>query len=103
MLMRCYLAYALRYRDVKELALERGLKVDHSTIKGKWVYLYRAVDKEGNTVDFMLSEQRTNLQPEHFLRKLLAQAGFLRRSPWIKVAPIRPALMPLTCSWHCFL
>ncbi len=32
MLVRWYLAYALSYRDVEELALERGLKVDHSTI-----------------------------------------------------------------------
>ena len=74
--------------------MERGLKVDHSTInrwvidyspqlkevfrkhhkrpvgislrmdetyikvKCQWVYLYRAVDKEGKTVDFMLSEKR---------------------------------------------
>ena len=27
-------------------------------VKGQWVYLYRAVDKEGQTVDFMLSEKR---------------------------------------------
>ena len=27
-------------------------------VKGQWVYLYRAVDKFGDTVDFMLSEQR---------------------------------------------
>ncbi len=26
-------------------------------VKGQWVYLYRAVDKEGQTVDFMLSEK----------------------------------------------
>jgi putative transposase len=27
-------------------------------IKGKWYYLYHAVDKDGNTIDFMLSEKR---------------------------------------------
>ena len=26
-------------------------------VKGQWVYLYRAVDKEGQTVDFMLSKK----------------------------------------------
>ncbi len=39
MLVRGYLAYSLSYRDVKELALERGLKVDHSTIN-RWVIRY---------------------------------------------------------------
>jgi hypothetical protein len=27
-------------------------------LKGKWVYLYRAVDSQGDTLDFMLSERR---------------------------------------------
>ena len=26
-------------------------------VKGRWVYLYRVVDKEGQTVDFLLSEK----------------------------------------------
>ena len=39
MLVRWYLAYSLSYRDVEELALERGLKVDHSTIN-RWVIEY---------------------------------------------------------------
>ncbi|STX61071.1 transposase [Legionella israelensis] len=39
MLVRWYLAYSLSYRDVEELALERGLKVDHSTIH-RWVIEY---------------------------------------------------------------
>ncbi|WP_298626696.1 hypothetical protein [uncultured Legionella sp.] len=41
MLVRWYLAYSLSYRDVEELALERGLKVDHSTIN-RWVLHYAA-------------------------------------------------------------
>jgi putative transposase len=32
LLVRWYLSYSLSYRDVEELALERDLKVDHSTI-----------------------------------------------------------------------
>ncbi|CAM4389269.1 MAG: hypothetical protein LEGION0403_FIIPPAGN_02630 [Legionella sp.] len=39
MLVRWYLAYALSYRDVEELALERGLSVDHSIIN-RWVIKY---------------------------------------------------------------
>jgi putative transposase len=31
-LVRWYLAYALSYRDIEELALERGLSVNHSTV-----------------------------------------------------------------------
>ena len=35
-------------------------KVDETYIKvkGKWVYQYRAVDKQGHTVDFYLSSRR---------------------------------------------
>jgi transposase, IS6 family len=27
-------------------------------VKGKWVYLYRAVDSSGATIDFLLSAKR---------------------------------------------
>ncbi len=33
------MAYALSYHDIEELAAERGLKVDHSTIN-RWVIRY---------------------------------------------------------------
>ena len=39
MLVRWYVAYALSYRDIEELAAERGLQVDHSTIN-RWVVYY---------------------------------------------------------------
>jgi putative transposase len=39
MAVRWYLAYSLSYRDIEELLLERGLKIDHSTIN-RWVLEY---------------------------------------------------------------
>ncbi len=40
-------------------------------VKGKWVYLYRAVDKEGNTIDFYLSPTRNTRAAKRFLGKAL--------------------------------
>jgi transposase, IS6 family len=40
-------------------------------IKGVWKYLYRAVDSEGNTLDFMLSAKRDGKAAERFFRKVL--------------------------------
>jgi putative transposase len=40
-------------------------------IKGKWAYLYRAVDKAGHTIDFLLTPQRDQDAAEAFLRKAL--------------------------------
>ncbi|HEY9599333.1 MAG TPA: IS6 family transposase [Allocoleopsis sp.] len=40
-------------------------------IKGVWKYLYRAVDSEGNTLDFMLSAKRDSKAAERFFRKVL--------------------------------
>ena len=40
-------------------------------IKGQWKYLYRAVDKEGHTLDFYLSAYRDQLAALRFLKKLI--------------------------------
>jgi IS6 family transposase len=39
-------------------------------IKGKWKYLYRAVDSLGNTIDFMLSAKRNIHVAKRFFKKL---------------------------------
>jgi len=44
-------------------------------IRGRWHYLYRAVDKRGRTVDFRLSEHRDIDAARAFFRKALATAG----------------------------
>jgi IS6 family transposase len=41
-------------------------------IRGAWKYLYRAVDSEGNTLDFMLSAKRYGKAAARFFRKVLA-------------------------------
>ena len=46
-------------------------------VRGSWVYLYRAVDKAGQTVDFFLSRNRDVNAAETFLRKALKN----RRKP----------------------
>lgn len=38
-------------------------------IKGQWVYLYRAVDRDGRTIDFRLSPRRNVAAVKAFLRK----------------------------------
>ena len=40
-------------------------------VKGKFAYLYRAINKEGETVDFYLSQYRDCDSAERFLRKSL--------------------------------
>ncbi len=44
-------------------------------VKGEWVYLYRAVDKEGKTVDFILTKRRNKLAAHKFLLKAIANNG----------------------------
>ena len=44
-------------------------------VKGEWRYLYRAVDKDGNTIDFLLRAHRDK-----------AAAGVTSRNRWPKMA-----------------
>lgn len=41
-------------------------------VKGESMYLYRAVDPEGNTIDFYLSESRDKRAAKRFFKKALA-------------------------------
>jgi transposase-like protein len=51
----------------------RSWRVDETYLKvrGRWVYLYRAVDRDGNTVDFRLSPKRDAAAAKAFFRKAL--------------------------------
>jgi len=106
--MKC--RFSLSYRDLEEMMMIRGAKIDHATLqrwvrrfvslidkrvrqrkkpvngswrmdetyiklKGKWVYLYRAVDKEGNTIDFLLRARRDSVAAKAFFRKAFKENG----------------------------
>jgi putative transposase len=36
-------------------------------VKGVWRYLYRAVDRDGNTIDFLLTKRRQRMSAQSFL------------------------------------
>ena len=57
-------------------------RVDETYVKirGKWVYLYRAVDREGRTVDFRLSTRRDVVAAKAFFRKAIKSHGLLPRT-----------------------
>jgi putative transposase len=44
-------------------------------VKGEWTYLYRAVDKTGQTIDFLLTEQRNERAATRFLTKAIRRHG----------------------------
>src|SRR5271165_6838270 len=71
-----------RYAPEMERRLRRQLKptndswrVDETYIrvKGKWRYLYRAVDSTGATLDFLLSAKQDSVAAKRFLAKALGR------------------------------
>src|ERR1043166_9814482 len=44
-------------------------------IIGQWYYLYRAVDKTGQTIDFLLTEHRDTAAALRFLKKTIRRNG----------------------------
>jgi len=53
----------------------RRLDETYVKVKGNWKYLYRAVDKAGATVDFLLTATRDRKAALRFLRKAINQRG----------------------------
>jgi transposase-like protein len=55
----------------------KSWRVDETYIKvrGQWKYLYRAVDKAGNTIDFLLRAYRDKAAARQYFEKSIAQNG----------------------------
>src|SRR5512142_1807333 len=98
--VRWYCRYGISYRELEEMMGERGVAVDHTTVyrwtqryapelekRSAWYrsrlslswrvdekYLYRAIDKEGATLDFYLADRRNAKAARRFLAKALRRS-----------------------------
>ncbi|MEQ1965599.1 IS6 family transposase [Xenorhabdus nematophila] len=65
-----------RYRRSKP-AVGHRWRMDETyiKIKGQWRYLYRAVDSDGNTVEFLLTAHRDKKAALRFFKKAMRQHG----------------------------
>jgi len=66
----------VRFRNRKRLVGKRWrMDETYIKVKGEWRYLYRAVDKHGNTVDFLLTKRRQRMSAQSFLIKAIENNG----------------------------
>src|SRR5262245_24641819 len=79
-LNRWVIKYAPEFAKVfrrRQCPVGRSWRLDETyvKIKGKAAYLYRAVDKEGRTIDFLLTPTRDRDAAEAFLGKAIRIQG----------------------------
>lgn len=60
-----------------QTAHSKSWQIDETYIrvKGRWAYLYRAIDSSGLTLDFELRKHRDYAVAYHFLKRLLTTSG----------------------------
>lgn len=74
--VNCSPALEANFRTHKK-PVGRSWRMDETYIKvkGEWVYYYRAVDKQGQTVDFFLSQTRDTGAAQAFFEKAIGSSG----------------------------
>ena len=57
----------------RKLVVGKSWRMDETYVKVKvvWCYLYRAVDKSSNIVDFLLTKRRQRMSAQSFLNKAI--------------------------------
>src|SRR5437870_1452486 len=70
-LSRILLMHEFRYA----LPLQLGMDETYIRVNGQWYYLYRAVEKTGQTIDFLLTRHRDERAAKRFLTKAIRRHG----------------------------
>jgi len=63
----------------KPTAISWRMDETYIKVRGKWTYLYRAVDRDGQTLDFMLSEHRDTAAARRFFKRAVDTNGVPER------------------------
>ena len=79
-----------RLRARRRGQASRSWYIDETYVRvaGRWCYLYRAIDRDGQLLDSMLSEKRDKHAARRFLRRLVEVAG---RKPLLVTTDHHPA------------
>ncbi|GMA66013.1 IS6 family transposase (plasmid) [Alicyclobacillus fastidiosus] len=68
-------------------------------VKGQWKYLYRAVDSNGQTIEFMLSANRDVLAAKRFFKKAISSPH--NQAPRVITVDKNPAYPPALQQLKC--
>ncbi|PFW97179.1 IS6 family transposase, partial [Bacillus pseudomycoides] len=69
------LIYHIWKKKNKNTLLSWRLDETYIKVKGKWCYLYRAIDKEGQTLDIQLRQKRDTQAAYAFMKRLVRTFG----------------------------
>ncbi|WP_422424818.1 IS6 family transposase [Bacillus sp. PSXD-155] len=83
------LIYQIWKKKNKNVQLSWKLDETYIKVKGKWCYLYRAIDKDGHTLDIQLRKKRDHQAAYAFMKRLVKTF----REPAVLTTDKVPALL----------
>ncbi|MGF1437463.1 IS6 family transposase [Bacillus thuringiensis] len=83
------LIYQIWKKKNKSVELSWKLDETYIKVKGEWRYLYRAIDKEGYTLDIQLRKKRDHQAAYAFMKRLVKHFG----EPMVLTTDKAPALL----------
>ncbi|WP_267379633.1 IS6 family transposase [Bacillus sp. GM_Baccil_2] len=83
------LIYQIWKKKSKSVELSWKLDETYIKVKGEWRYLYRAIDKEGYTLDIQLRKKRDHQAAYTFIKRLVKTFG----EPTVLTTDKAPALL----------
>ncbi|MCU4771301.1 IS6 family transposase [Bacillus toyonensis] len=84
-----HMVYQIWKKKNKRVQLSWKLDETYIKVKGEWRYLYRAIDKEGYTLDIQLRKKRDHQAAYAFMKRLVKTFG----EPTVLTTDKAPALL----------